>query len=119
MRLPWPRRWRRRPKSVKYVGQHRPGSWAEVALPPKEGATPVVPAPAASEPTVAPLPPSGTPAEPLPAAGSTVIVTSGPAVRLGFSDGSSLLLDDGSDQAAALRSIATSLAFKNEPVEDR
>lgn len=117
MRLPWPRRWRRKPA---YVAKHRPGSWAEVALPPREAAVPVEVASGASAPVAAQPVPVQPSVETTPAAvASTVVLTSGPAVRLGFSDGSSLLLDDTSDQAAALRNIATSLAFKNEPVEDR
>src|SRR5580698_8792395 len=108
MRLPWPRRWRRRP-TVAVVEQpvYRPGSWAKVPLPPAvAGEPPAVAGGPPAAPPVPAVPPPSVPADAAP---------SGPAVRLGFSDGSSVVLDESSDQAEALRTIATSLAFKDEP----
>lgn len=107
MRLPWPRRWRRAP----YVAKHRPGSWSQVALPPAA----VVLPPAVEAPSA--LPVEVPAASPAPVAPRTELVQSGPAIRLGFSDGSSVVLDSASEQAAALRQVASSLVFKQDSAD--
>jgi hypothetical protein len=43
------------------------------------------------------------------------LVATGPAVRLGFSDGTSVVLDGGSVQATALRDIASTLVSEHDP----
>jgi hypothetical protein len=73
----WPRLFRRRRRTEDYVGRHRPGGWAEVALPP----------PTEHEHTS--------------------------RVRLGFADGSTMDLADGSGQAEAFRRAAARLI--NDP----
>ncbi|MBV9484803.1 MAG: hypothetical protein JO246_01975 [Frankiaceae bacterium] len=115
----WP--FRRRRRQEDYVGRHRPGSWAEIALPPAlEGnrvdtgidrpdeTVTLAPAPAVVAPPLAPdavgdvVSEAAAVVEREPAAAA-------PKVRLGFADGTSMVLNDGSDQVDAFQAVAARL----------
>ena len=89
----WPWSWRRRRSAAVVAADFstfRPGSWADVAYPPVD------------EPTV-----------------RTVPGPSESRVRLGFADGSEVTLDESAGEIAALRTVANSLAARDEDDTDR
>lgn len=123
-------RFRRRRRCDDYVGRHRPGSWGELALPPIDPAPPAAapvasdvrpittaPAPAVVEAPVAVAPPIEPPVavpmppdEPVPAAAApNVAIAARQRVRLGFADGSSVDIEDGSSESDALTRTASRL----------
>jgi hypothetical protein len=96
---------RRRHSAAAYVATHahRPGSWAEIALPPRVQIVPAPNAPANDATQVYQ-------AHDRPA--SAFVSPEIPrqaAVRLGFTDGSTVHLDDAASESLEFRSIARSL----------
>jgi hypothetical protein len=86
----WLRVFRRRPKQAEYVGRHRPGSWGETALPPPIEGNRVDAVLDNVEPAV-------------------TIAPRQAKVRLGFADGTSMELSDGSGESDAFRATASRL----------
>jgi len=70
---------------------HRPGTWAEVALPPRVQVVPPPSVPEALLETPSPMAPTQ------------------PRVRLGFADGTSVEIDSASQASTALRETASRL----------
>jgi hypothetical protein len=101
MRLPWPRRWRRGSKSVTpEISGYRPGSWAEVALPPGTVS-------AAASPAEPRVPAVTSPVAALVAAEPAAVLTPRSGVRLGFADGTHVDMDD--QESRALKDVAVRL----------
>jgi hypothetical protein len=115
----WPFR-RRRQRQDDYVGRHRPGSWAEVALPPAIEGTrvdTVLDGPDATV-TIAPTPavvaapptlPSVSEIAELAAVAELVGDVNHTKVRLGFADGTSMELSDAAGETEALVKTARRL----------